>query len=345
MAGGAATVRYLTALGKGQGARWSNAPEPRIIGNLSETILLIENSNERRAMNLSHLKFVKATAELSSFSRAAEFCNVTQPTLSNGVSKLEEELGEKIFTRTTRSVKITPFGDMLLPKIASILQLEDLIIQSAKEFSNPGSVVLKIGMSPLVSTMFITPLTNSYKAQNSKHEVLLIEDNLSVLDAKLKNLELDLILVPSLKKISDKNALPLYEEDLFLINDHGDAASSTVMVDDIRDETFVMVPDSCGLSEITRSLLRTTRKEIKEYEGKALSYQVLADWAAHGLGSAVLPRSKILPHIPKKQIWKPDEPARISFEARWVSTDNKPLKNLVRHFRKNIAQIVNGIAD
>lgn len=296
-------------------------------------------------MNLTHLKFVMATADLKSFSRAAETCHVTQPTLSNGVSKLEEELGGKIFTRTTRSVSVTPFGELLLPTIASLLRLEQMIYQSAKDFANPETVVLKIGMSPLISTKFITPLINSFKAQNSKHDILLIEENLSVLDEKLKNLELDLILVPAIRKSTAKNVAQLYQEDLFLINDQKNEPDSTVPVDAIRDETFVMVPDSCGLSEITRSLLRTTRKEIKEYEGKALSYQVLADWAAHGLGSAVLPKSKILPHISKRQICKAGEPARISFEARWSSTDNKALKKLVQHFRKNIDSIVAGMAD
>lgn len=260
------------------------------------------------------------------------------------MSKLEEELGEKIFTRTTRLVRITPFGEMLLPTIASMLQLEQMIKQSAKEYSNPETVVLKIGMSPLISTKFIAPLTNSYKAQNSNHEVLLIEDNLSVLKEKLANQELDLILVPAVTKAPDKNFMPLYEEDLFVINDHTPAGAATVLVDDIRDETFVMVPDSCGLSDITRSLLRTTRREIKEYEGKALSYQVLADWASHGLGSAILPESKILPHISKQQICKSDAPARIAFEARWSSAENKPLKKLLQHFKMNIGSIVSGIA-
>ncbi len=113
----------------------------------------------------------------------------------------------------------------------------------------------------------------------------------------------------------------------------------------IRDKTFVMVPDSCGLSEITRSLLRTTRKEIKEYEGKALSYQVLADWASHGLGSAILPKSKILPHISKQQVFKSGKPAKIAFEARWSSKDNKPLNKMIQHFKKHIDEIVGGLAE
>jgi len=294
-------------------------------------------------MNFSQLKFVKATSKFRSFSKAAQYCYVTQPTLSNGISNLEEELGGKIFARTTRVVELTAFGAMLLPTIASILSLEKMIYLNAKEYFNPETVILKIGMSPLVSSKFVTLLTNSYKEQNSKHEVLLIEENLSILNEKLQNHELDLILVPIVKKTSGRNTLSLYDEDLFLI-DNVDSTHSTVPLKDIRDKTYVMVPDSCGLSEITRSLLRTTRKEVKEYEGKALSYQVLADWASHGLGSAILPRSKILPHISKQQIYKANKPVKIYFQAKWIPNDNKPLGKMILYFKNNINEIVRGLA-
>jgi len=298
-------------------------------------------------MNLSQLKFVKSTSQLKSFSKAADFCHVTQPTLSNGISKLEQQLGEKIFVRTTRTVALTPFGAMLLPAITSMLNLEEMIYLDAKEFSNTQTMVLKIGISPLVNTKFSTLLTNSYKTRNSKHEILLIEENLVVRDEKLNNNELDLIVVPIVtkaNKASTRNTLRLYEEDLYFIDD-ADHALPSILINDIRDKTFVMVPDSCGLSEITRSLLRTTRREIAEYEGKALSYQVLADWAANGLGSAILPKSKIMPHIAKQQIRKAKKPVQISFQARWKTTDNMPLRNLIQHFRKNIEEISKGLAD
>jgi len=295
-------------------------------------------------MNFSQLKFVKATSEFKSFTKAAQFCHVTQPTLSNGVSKLDDELGEQIFVRTTRSVGLTAFGELLLPTIGSILNLEEMIHLNAREYSNPNTVVLKVGMSPLVSTKFVTPLTESYKAQHSKHEVLLVEENLSVLNERLKNQDLDLILVPIIKRSSGKNAMRLYDEDLFFI-DKTDSTDSKVPINEIRDKTFVRVPDSCGLSEITRSLLRTTRKEIKEYEGNALSYQVLADWASHGLGSAILPKSKVLPHISKQQIFRSNKPVKISFQARWLSEHNKALKNTIQHFKKNAKKIARGIAE
>ena len=138
--------------------------------------------------------------------------------------------------------------------------------------------------------------------------------------------------------------MALYDEDLFLIDNLG-SSTSKVQIKDMRDKTFVMVPDSCGLSEITRSLLRTTRKEIKEYEGQALSYQVLADWASHGLGSAILPKSKILSSISKQQIFSSSKPVKISFRAKWLTKDYQPLKSMIRHFKKNIDEIARGIVD
>jgi hypothetical protein len=71
----------------------------------------------------------------------------------------------------------------------------------------------------------------------------------------------------------------------------------------------------------------------------------LADWASHGLGSAILPKSKILPHISKQQIFKSNKPAKISFEAKWLSKDNRPLKKMLQHFKKHIDEIVRGIAE
>jgi len=72
-------------------------------------------------MNLSQLKYVKAVAETSSFSRASEKSFVTQPSLSNAIAQLEEELGDRLFFRTTHSVSLTPFGERMLPLVTAVL--------------------------------------------------------------------------------------------------------------------------------------------------------------------------------------------------------------------------------
>lgn len=66
-------------------------------------------------MNMNQVHYILALAEALSFSEAAKVCGVTQPTLSNGISHLEKELGEQLFERTARYVTITPYGESVLP--------------------------------------------------------------------------------------------------------------------------------------------------------------------------------------------------------------------------------------
>ena len=68
------------------------------------------------------LRYFLAVAELGSFSKAAGRVNVTQPTLSVGIAKLEEEVGARLFERTTRRVSLTPAGSKFLQHARRITQ-------------------------------------------------------------------------------------------------------------------------------------------------------------------------------------------------------------------------------
>jgi hypothetical protein len=105
-----------------------------------------------------------------------------------------------------------------------------------------------------------------------------------------------------------------------------------------------MVPVACGLSDITRALIQTARHPIKEYRGKAMSYQVLADWATHGLGAAILPKSKISPDQPKQLLVNGKETVTISFEVQWLNQDNAGIKQVTDYFISNIDNINKGLS-
>ncbi|MEE9239549.1 MAG: LysR substrate-binding domain-containing protein, partial [Thermodesulfobacteriota bacterium] len=154
-----------------------------------------------------------------------------------------------------------------MPSVRSMIEIEKSIHSKAKEFLNPKNVVLQVGISPLVNTKFVILLLSAFKANHKDHEVILVEQDLKGLQEKLVSGELDLIIAPKVSKTAIGNTLSIYEEQLYLI-DPADRDSLKVEIGDIRDKTFVMVPDSCGLSEITRSILRSTSRDFKEYEGK-----------------------------------------------------------------------------
>src|ERR1700723_1882806 len=68
----------------------------------------------RQAMNLQDIRYLVAVAEHRHFGRAAEACNVSQPTLSSQIRKLENELGVTLLERTNKRVDLTPVGSQIV---------------------------------------------------------------------------------------------------------------------------------------------------------------------------------------------------------------------------------------
>ena len=80
-------------------------------------------------MELRILRYFLTIADEENFSRAAEILHVTQPTMSRQMTQLEEELGVKLFQRTTRNVVLTEDGMLLRRRAEEILSLADKTAQ------------------------------------------------------------------------------------------------------------------------------------------------------------------------------------------------------------------------
>ena len=107
-------------------------------------------------MEIHQLTYFVAVAETGSFTRAAERCNIAQPSLSQQIMKLEHELGEPLFDRLPRRVVLTEAGRMLLPRANSILsELQD-IKQGLNDDVKDGRGVLSVGFIPTVAP-FVLP--------------------------------------------------------------------------------------------------------------------------------------------------------------------------------------------
>jgi DNA-binding transcriptional LysR family regulator len=297
-------------------------------------------------MNLAHLKFVIATAELKSFSRAAERCHVTQSTLSNGVAEVEEELGAKLFERTTRTVNLSPFGKAMVPLINSILSAESNLALQAKNYLNPEKALIKIGVSPLLNPGFTSVLTQSFRDKNPSYEIVLYEENLEHLQKMLVSNNLDFIFVPRVADFGKMKSLCLYDEPLVLITQAPDLlASKSVSPKTLRDEKFVMVPDSCGLARITREIFKKAKVPLNEYEGKAFSYSALTDWAQNGIGSAVLPKSKISKDTKSLPVMDSNSSVeRIRFVAIGNTSSYSRFKAFTEHIRNTSGRLSKGLA-
>ena len=251
-------------------------------------------------MNLQQLRYARALAECRSFVRAARQCGVTQPTLSNGIAQLEDELGQQLFLRTTRTVSLTEAGSHLLPDIADILNAQSSLLVRARAFSHPEQRLVRIGVSPIVGVKFVTTVMEPFRAEKPGVEFVFREMNLAEMIAMLEARQLDFVFgpvrAPSLGRALMTSAAFLDEPLLFVPSSNARAkyiGRKSVTLKEIGNEMFVLVPDTCGLTRTTRELFKQERRKLIEYSGKAMSYAVLEEWAELGIGSAILPRSRL----------------------------------------------------
>ena len=98
------------------------------------------------AMTLHQLKIFWAVAQAKSYTKASKILGLAQPSLSQQISKLEEELGSKLFDRSFGKINLTDSGDYLYTKAEQIIASVEEVEEGLKGFSGNTRGVLKIGM-------------------------------------------------------------------------------------------------------------------------------------------------------------------------------------------------------
>lgn len=304
-------------------------------------------------MNIQQLRYARALAECGSFVQAASQCGVTQPTLSNGIAQLERELGQQLFARTTRTVRLTEAGHLLLRDIADILNAQTALLARAHALSHPERRLVRIGVSPIVGVKFVALVIEPFRHENPDIEAVFREMNLAEMTTALEAGQLDFVLGPVNAEPSGQpnfEGAAFHEEPLVFVPSSGTKAkylrAKSVALRDIADETFVMVPDTCGLTRTTRALFKKHRLRLKEYSGNAMSYAVLQEWAELGIGSAILPRSKL--HESKGAeilIGDGPKPLQIRYRSLWQGGPNtRPeVKSLAKFLKEIAPSIVRGL--
>lgn len=275
-------------------------------------------------MNLQQLRYVRALVEEGSFVAAASRCAVTQPTLSNGIAQLEADLGHRIFRRTTRSVALTAYGERILPAILEALRAFERVRDLAKQ-TGTNTIHVHTGLSPVVGIRMAEMAFDLFRVQRPEVEIIYREGNLVDLCEMMKRSQLDIIVAPldpRTQSLPDCMLQSIYAEPLMFIPRREKrgrwAHVENVTVKEIADEQFVLVPNACGLTHVTKRLFDENCCPLNRYLGEASSYSVIAEWADLDLGSGILPSSKVPQHgkqLPALPILDGGEPAMIEYYA------------------------------
>ena len=143
-------------------------------------------------MEIHQLQYFIAVAETGGFGRAAKRCNVSQPSLSQQIIKLEGELGEKLFDRLGRSIALTETGHVLLPKAKRILAEVQGIRNDVHNEIEEGIGHLAIGIIPTIAPFILPETLKVFKLNFPNATLSIIESLTDDLIEKLVDAEIDL---------------------------------------------------------------------------------------------------------------------------------------------------------
>src|SRR5918992_4800693 len=144
-------------------------------------------------MNISsrQLKAFLLTARHQSFSRAAEQLHITQSGMSMLVRELEDQLGFRLFDRTTRRVTLTEFGTRFLPSAERSLEQLENAVSRIGESANEVKHRLAIGSTPLIASKLLPPAIGAYAARHPDVHIVLHDGERSRLAAMVRAGKLD----------------------------------------------------------------------------------------------------------------------------------------------------------
>ncbi|HEX3754987.1 MAG TPA: LysR family transcriptional regulator [Rhizomicrobium sp.] len=126
-------------------------------------------------MELYQVRYFLALSKQLNFTRAAEFCNVTQPALTKAVQKLETELGGELIYRERGLTQLTELGKLVLPMLERMLTAADAVKTSAIGFKRQDVAPIKIGLPPCVSPTLLVGLLSELRDTLPGLQVELIE--------------------------------------------------------------------------------------------------------------------------------------------------------------------------
>lgn len=252
-------------------------------------------------MTLTELRYIVALAQTQHFGRAAERCHISQPTLSVGVKKLEEDLGVLIFERSKSAVQVTPVGEAIVAQAQRVLEQAQTIRELAQAGKNQLTAPLRVGAIYTVGP-YLFPQMIPLLHRSAPKMPLYIEENFThVLRDKLRTGELDVIIVALPYQDADVLTKVAYEEPfcVLLPAEHPWAAKETIDSTLLNDKSLLLLGEGhCFRDQVLEACPTTLsgNPENRYTTIEASSLETIRHMVASGLGVSVLPLSAVDNH-------------------------------------------------
>ncbi len=218
-------------------------------------------------MDIKHLHYFVTVCDQLSYSKAAQKLHISQPSLSNAIKNLEQEVGSPLLERNTRKMELTDAGKILYQKSMVLLSQMNMLKKEMEEVKLTGSGDLLIGIIESVKH-WIPKVIRGYQGRFPSINIKLIE----VLSGKavkesLRKYHTHLLITNQFIDEEDIESFPLYDERLMLVlhKDHPLAEKESVRLKDLAIEPFIISTEGFQTREdiLTAFSLEQVNPQIK----------------------------------------------------------------------------------
>jgi len=249
-------------------------------------------------MNLRALQYFVKLADLRHFSKAADACFVSQPTLSTQIKKLEEELDVQLVERSPKMIMLTPVGEEIANRARLVLRDIEQIRTVARRSSNPAEGVLRLGLFPTLAPYFLPHVVPEVRRRYPLLRLQLAEEKTEDTVRMLQQGQLDAALLALPVNDDGMEVEVLFEEPfvLALPADHPLAAHTTVTLSDLEGAELLLLEEGHCLRDHALEVCALAEAH-ERVDFHATSMETLRQMVAADVGITLMPLLSVKPPI------------------------------------------------
>ncbi|WP_340137877.1 LysR family transcriptional regulator [Priestia endophytica] len=243
-------------------------------------------------MDIRQLEYFVAVAEQESFTKAAANVHLSQPALSKIVKNLEEELKVELFDRSTRKLKLTDAGEIVYQEALKLTaSLTDLTLRLDNLMNSPTGTI-RIGIPPLIGTLFFPSIARSFHNQYPKISLELVEFGAKKLVEFVEEEKVDIAIIVLPVNNPKFEVYPFIQEEFafFCAKTHKFANRTSLSLKELSEEKFILFSKQFTLHDrIIWECVNAGFTPSVPYESS--QWDLISELVAEEFGIAILPQS------------------------------------------------------
>lgn len=243
-------------------------------------------------MTITQLYYVLAVAENQNFTKAAEKCFVTQPTLSMQIQKLEDELDIQIFDRSKKPIELTEVGKKIVTQARNIVNESDRIQDIVDQQKGFIGGEFRLGIIPTIMPTLLPMFLKNFIKKYPKIKLKIEEHTTEEILTRINDGHLDAAIAATpLESDSIKERVLYYEPFVaYVPNNHRLKDKKTLEVADLDIEDMLLLEDGHCFRDGVINLCKTLKDQIDEnFQLESGSIETLIKLADEGMGMTLLP--------------------------------------------------------